>query len=383
MSVLWAALVFAFRDVKFRKFVSLLTVLAIAGGLAAFTALRITSIGTKTAAEEVVSSVLAGELLVYGEGLCDLSELVAEDLARIPKVERAVPVVLTMGYVEGSMAFIMGVRPEDLDMAVSEFAEGRGFREGEERVIILEVSFAESRGIEVGDIVLVKPQIGSTSYLYRVVGTADIGMKIQELSAAGTYVIIPLSEAQEMLGREGRISMAMLKLESPEYKDYVKSAVVSMYPGARVFERSDVMKAVYQVISLVDGILLAVTLVGIVVAVFSTSNTIMTNVREHSREIAVMRALGAKTYHIALIFLLEAAFFGLVGGAVGVGLGILGADAVRGLFASTGMLKVPLIIDYNLLGFCLGVSVLVSLGSSLYPIFKACNVKPVEVLKNE
>lgn len=382
MSVLWAALAFAYRDIKFRKFVSTLTILAIAVGIAAFTALRITSAGTKLAAERLVSQVLAGELLVYGEGLCDISELVLEDLASIPGVERAMPVVLTMGYVDGSLAFILGVRPEDLDLAVSRYIMGRGF-ETESRVLIVESGFAESRGLKVGDTLIVKSQVGSTSYLYRVVGIADIGMKIQELSAAGTYVIVPLSEAQEMLGAEGKVSMVMLKLSSPTYKEYVKSAVLSMYPEARVMERSEVMRVVYRVISLVDGILLAVTLVGVVVAVFGTANTIMANVREHSKEIAVMRALGAKTYHIALVFLLEAAFFGLVGGALGVALGILGADAARNMISSMGLFEVPLAVDHGLIAFCLTVSVAVSLSSSLYPILRACWVRPVEVLKNE
>ena len=372
---------FAYRDIKFRKFVSTLTILAIAVGIAAFTALRITSAGTKLAAERLVSQVLAGELLVYGEGLCDISELVLEDLASIPGVERAMPVVLTMGYVDGSLAFILGVRPEDLDLAVSRYIMGRGF-EAESRVLIVESGFAESRGLKVGDTLIVKSQVGSSSYLYRVVGVADIGMKIQVLSAAGTYVIVPLSEAQEMLSAEGKVSMVMLKLSSPTYKEYVKSAVLSMYPEARVMERSETMRVVYQVISLVDGILLAVTLVGVVVAVFGTANTIMANVREHSKEIAVMRALGARTYHIALVFFLEAGIFGLVGGALGVALGILGADAVRNVISSMGLFEVPLMVDHGLVAFCLAVSVAVSLSSSLYPILRACWVKPVEVLKN-
>ncbi len=383
MKLLGPALLFAVRDIKLRKFVSALTVLAIASGVASFTALRIVSTGTQLAARSVVSRVISGELLVYGEGLCDVSEFAVEELESLPAVSRAVPVVLAMGYMEGSLVFLLGVRPEDLDLAVARYIEGGGFGEDDYRVVIVEASFAEERGLSVGDIVIIKPQLGSTAYPYRIVGVADIGMRVQELSAVGTYAIVPLREAQAMLDREGYVTMVMLKLEDENLADYVREEVLSVYPRARVFSRREVMRAVFQVIALVDGLMLSVTLIGLTIAVFGTSSTIMSNVREHAREIAVMRALGAPVHHVAKVFLLEAAILGLLGGMLGLVLGIVGADFARKLVSSAGLFKVPLIIDPTVLALAFVLAVVSSQLSALYPVLKACRIKPMEVLRNE
>ncbi len=383
MSVAKLSLTFALRDIKFRKFISILNIIAIASGIATFMALRSISFGCRIAAENVVSQVLPGEILVYGEGLCDLPEEIVQDFENVPGVQRAVPVVLTMGYMEGALTFILGIESKDLDLAVTEYSSGGRFNEKDYRVVIVETNFAESRNISVGKTVFIKPQISPNSYPFRVVGVADIGMKIQEISSTGTYVIIPLREAQEIMGKESFVTMAMLKLDEDRDPSLVEKSIKEEFPEAKIFRREDILKIVYQVISLIDGLLLSATVIGVIIAVFGTVNTIMANVREHAREIAIMRALGARVSHIATIFLTEAFIYGVIGGVIGLALGFLETSLIRNLINSMGFFEIPMITEPGITLLSFSSSIIVSLLSAVYPTIKACNVKPVEVLKYE
>ncbi len=383
MSITWIAVRFMVRDVKFRKFVSALTILAIATGIGAFTSLRLVSVGTKVAASNLVESVLAGEILVYGDGLCDLSELVVKDIERIPGVERVVPVVMTFGYGEGSLVIILGVRAEDLDVALSSLTSGRLYTPADSRVVIVEGGFAKERGLGPGSTMLLKPQLSASAYIYEVVGVGDIGLKVQEFGALSSYVIVPLDEVQEMLGREGYVTMAIIKVSDESLVSYVEACILQAYPDARVFRREEVMKMVTRILSVLDGLLLAVTLVGLAVAIFSTSNTVMTNVREHARDIAILKAIGARERDVVSIFLIESLFFGAIGGALGIVIGVVGADAIRGVVSSLGFLEVPLVVEPRLLVACYLTAIAVSTLSAIYPCLKASRIRPIEVLKNE
>jgi len=383
MSMLRVALLFALRDMRFRGMVTVLSIVIIASGVGAFTALRITSAGSRVAAEKIVANIISGEILVYGEGLYDVSELAVDDIKRIPGVSKAIPVVLVVGYLDGSMAFIVGVRSRDLGEVVSEYVAGGGFGANDSRKVILESNFAGARNVSVGDFVYVKPQVGSVSIPYKVVGVADIGMRFQELGVAGTYVVVPLREAQDMVGRMGYVTMVMVKVDEGADVEDVKDRIKRVFPGARIFERGEVMSIVDKVISLIDGLLLTSTLIGLVIALFSTASTIMSNVREHARDIAVMRSLGTRMSYVAAIFIVEALIYSALGGALGIALGVVGAEFLRDMISSTGILRQPLVIEPRLLVMNYLAALGVGFVASIYPVVKASQVKPVEVLKNE
>ena len=383
MSVLWFAVRFIVRDMRFKKFTTVLTILAIASGIAALIALRTVSIGARTAVMDIIEGLFAGELVVYGEGLADIPETVAEEVSGVPGVVKAIPVVWTIGYTRGALAFIFGVRAEDLEYFVSSTIRGRGFYVNESDVCLVEESFAEENGIGVGDWVFVKPQVSTVDYSYRVVGVVSIGIKLQGFFGRGAYVVVPLRSAQEMLEREGYVSMILVKVGSESDVEKVREAILARFPGAQVYRREEMLSGVTKILGVVDGLLFAVAAIGVTVAVFGTSNTVMSSVREHAREIAILRSIGAKASDVALVFTLEAAVFGALGGLLGAVLGLVGADAARGLVESAGLFKVPLIVSPEIIVLGVVSAIVVSVASSIYPVMKAVRVKPIEVLKNE
>lgn len=383
MSVLRLALKFVERDMLFKKLITVLTILAIASGVATFISLRILGIGSRTAAVSIVEQVLPGEVIVYGQGIYDVSEDVVQEIEKLPGVVRATPAILVTGYAGRTSVFVLGVRPEDLKNVVSSFVEGGGFTSLSGPYAVADVGLAEKLGLKVGDKISVKPPFSGSFKQYTVVGIAEVTMKIEEIAAAGGYVVLPLREAQNLLGRPGYVSMVVVKVEEGVEPSAMKQMLSLIYPGSRIMLREEVIGVVFKVMSLIEGLLLSTTAIGLAVAIFGTTSTITSTVREHQREIAIMRANGALRRDVALIFILEALMFGVAGGLLGVLFGIAGAQVGIEIVSSYGFLNPPLILDplSLALGFFLaaGISVL----SAIYPVWRATSIRPIEVLKSE
>ncbi|MEM2246391.1 MAG: FtsX-like permease family protein [Thermofilum sp.] len=383
MSVLRLALKFVERDMLFKKLITVLTILAIASGVATFISLRILGIGSRTAAVSIVEQVLPGEVIVYGQGIYDVSEDIVQEIEKLPGVARATPAILVTGYAGRTSVFVLGVRPEDLKNVVSRFVEGGGFTSLSGPYAVADIGRAEKLGLRVGDKISVKPPYSGSFKQYSVVGIAEVTMKIEEIAAAGGYVVLPLREAQNLLGRPGYVSMVVVKVEEGVDPNAMKQMLSLIYPGSRIMLREEVIGVVFKVMSLIEGLLLSTTVIGLAVAIFGTTSTITSTVREHQREIAIMRANGALRRDVALIFILEALMFGVAGGLLGVIFGIAGAQVGIEIVSSYGFLNPPLILDpvSLALGFFLaaGISVL----SAIYPVWRATSIRPIEVLKSE
>jgi ABC-type lipoprotein release transport system permease subunit len=383
MSIWRLALKFVERDILFKKLIAVLTILAIASGVATFVSLRILSIGSRTAAMNIVQQVLPGEVIVYGQGLYDVSEDVLADIKRLPGVKNVIPAILVTGYVGHNAVFLLGVRPEDIGNVVSKLESGQAFTSLSGPYAIADIGLAKKLGLKVGDKVTVKPPYGSSFRQYEIIGIAEVTMKIEEIGAAGGYLILPLHEAQNLLGRPGYVSMAVVKVEDGVDPNEVKSLISVVFPGSRVMLREEVIGIVFKVISLIEGLLLSTTMVGLAVAVFGTTSTITSTVREHQREIAIMRAGGSSRRDIALIFMLEALVYGVAGGLLGIVFGIMGAQVGIRIVASYGFINPPLILEPQSLLLSFALASILSVLSSIYPVWRATSIRPVEVLKSE
>jgi len=129
------------------------------------------------------------------------------------------------------------------------------------------------------------------------------------------------------------------------------------------------------IFSMFSNLALGLGGIALLVGGIGIANTMVVSVMERRGEIGVRRALGARTGQIALQFVLEAAFIGLFGGVVGVG---LGAYAVF-VFAA-----------YNAISFAVplwvifagpGLSVIVGVVAGLYPCLKAARQSPTVTLR--
>ena len=106
-------------------------------------------------------------------------------------------------------------------------------------------------------------------------------------------------------------------------------------------------------------------------------NIMLVSVTERTREIGVRKAIGAKRRDILTQFLLEALLLSLVGGLLGVGFGIGGAQLIQ-IQNGWTIVVAP---ETVLLAFSFSAVVGVFFG--FYPAFKASNLNPIEALRYE
>jgi putative ABC transport system permease protein len=124
-------------------------------------------------------------------------------------------------------------------------------------------------------------------------------------------------------------------------------------------------------------------------------NIMIVSLMERTREIGILKALGTRGRTILLIFLFEAVIIGLMGGAVGVGLGWILANVVAVVFrgggvlmrnqanAGTGGLAITPILTLSVFVGALAFGVGVSVVFALYPAWRASKLKPVDALRYE
>ncbi|HUR64702.1 MAG TPA: ABC transporter permease [Candidatus Thermoplasmatota archaeon] len=125
----------------------------------------------------------------------------------------------------------------------------------------------------------------------------------------------------------------------------------------------------------------AIAVVSLVVGAIGIANIMLVSVTERTREIGVMKALGARNGEILQLFLVEAVLIGLIGSAIGIGLGLgLGTLIVRGVFAAQ---KVAVVLPLEWVGISLAVGVLVGAVAGLLPARRATKIQPIRALAYE
>ena len=125
-------------------------------------------------------------------------------------------------------------------------------------------------------------------------------------------------------------------------------------------------------------LLLTVTAVALLAAILCAMSTLADIVLERTREVALLRSLGAGRRDVLALFASEAIVIGLMGGVAGLAIGIAAAQAIgHGVFG-TGIAIAPIVIPATL-----GLGVLTALAASLGPVQHALSIEPAPVLRGE
>ena len=138
------------------------------------------------------------------------------------------------------------------------------------------------------------------------------------------------------------------------------------------------------ILSIVEVVLIGIAAISLLVGGIGIANTMYTAVVERTKEIGVMKSIGAQNKDILIIFVIESGLLGLVGGAIGIALGIGLSKLVEFLafqFLGTSLIKA--FFPWYLIVGALLFSFLIGTVSGLLPAKQAASLKPVDALRYE
>lgn len=162
--------------------------------------------------------------------------------------------------------------------------------------------------------------------------------------------------------------------------DSIDDAHLEVKNASKDMEEISQFMSVFSIgISLIAAISLLVGGVGIM-------NIMLVSVTERTKEIGLLKAIGAKERDIISVFLVESVMMTIFGGLIGIGLGIaVSTGIIAGInqFGSKELPTFPYTIDINAIMISLGVSSLIGLIFGIMPAVRAAKLNPVDALRHE
>lgn len=155
------------------------------------------------------------------------------------------------------------------------------------------------------------------------------------------------------------------------------------FEDVTVSTSEELIASINTIIGVVQAVFIGIAAISLLVGGIGIMNTMYTSVMERTREIGIMKAIGARNSDIMWIFLLESGLLGMAGGAIGVLIGIGLSKFVE--FIGQGMLGDVLKASFPwyLIAGALAFSFIVGALSGVFPARQASKLEPVEALRGD
>ncbi|HEY1823615.1 MAG TPA: ABC transporter permease [Trebonia sp.] len=250
--------------------------------------------------------------------------------------------------------------------------------------VVMDASTAQSYGFSVGQRVRVL-SAAVPPQTFTITGIAQFGS--DNNLAGATIAAFPLPTAQRELGETGLLDDINVVTKPGADKAVVQASIARILPpGAQVVTGQTVINentsSVSQALSFFNTALLVFALISLFVGAFTIYNTFSIIVGQRTRELALLRVVGASRRQVFRSVLGEAAIVGLVSSAVGVGLGVLAAIGLEALVRGFGttLPSGPLTFEPRTAIVGLAVGTVVTVLSAIGPARNAVRIPPVAAL---
>jgi ABC-type antimicrobial peptide transport system permease subunit len=370
------------RNLLRRKGRTFLTVLGISIGVAAIIALGALAEGLEAGYSSVLGGSQADFVLSEPDAfdiiMSSIDESIGPELAAMPEVEEVSgmvqglvqaedsPYFFVFAYTDGSFLLDRFNVVEGVGLDSREADRARG------KPLLLGSAAAESLHKEVGDTL----RLGDSTF--RIVGIYETGEAFEEGGS-----VLRLADAQELLGMQHQVSAFYIKVrnaaQDPSRVERLRTRIERRYPDLSLSTTEEMGNRTGMADS-ITAMVWGVVGLAIVIGSISMMNAQLMSVMERTREIGVLRAVGWSGWRVMRMILGESILVGLIGGAVGVGMGwgmlLLFKDALAAFGTSTSL-------DPKLLTQAFGVVFSLGLFGGLYPAYRASRMEPVEALRYE
>ncbi len=396
------------REIKRRKLRSWLTLIGIFIGIAAIVSLITLGQGLENAITEQFQSLGNDKLLIYAKGnpfnagLSNGAITITEDDLEVVRDTSGVTVAAGMIYTTAGIeyndnlryAFVSGIPTDEEERKLVgesqsfHVMDGRFVEDGDKYKAVLGNEYTKEtfmgKAVETGDKVLINNQE------FKVVGILEkIGSPPDDQSA-----MIPLEAYQEIFDSGDEIGLIIAQTEVGEDPSEVAKEVEKELRERRDLDEGEedftvetpeqLMESFSSILNIVQLVLIGIAGISLLVGGVGIMNTMYTAVLQRTREIGIMKALGAKNSNIMWLFLIESGLYGLGGGLLGVTIGIGFAKITEKIFQiAIGPSFLSIEIDIILVIGTLLFSFIVGSLSGIAPAWQASKLKPVDALRYE
>jgi putative ABC transport system permease protein len=293
-------------------------------------------------------------------------------LGRQPGVVAATPELLDLvGLDDGSTAIAFGWVPGAYLWETVRLKEGRLPRGEAPEVVVGEI-VAAAMGL--------KP--GASLHLLDE-SFAVVGVSTDEGVLMGNAIVMPLAALQALLDREGRATNIQLKLADvgePEAQAATIGALARHYPNLMFTRTRDLVES-NRVMRFTRALAWITAVIGLLIGVVVTANTLLMSVTERTREIGTLTALGWSRGRVMTLIMAEALAISVAGGLIGIGLGAVLLRAFAEVSIVRGFVDPQL--SLSLLAETAVATVLVGLAASGWPAWRAASIVTAEALRHE
>lgn len=307
---------------------------------------------------------------IFQSGVADptasvLPESLVARVKRRPGVEDAAPIQLvTDALPESPSTIVFGARPGSFVVGRLVFTAGRGAR-GDEAMVGDEL--ATRLGLEPGDEIALKGE------RLPVVGVYHAGVGFEDEG-----VVVPIPAAERLAGGRSGVTTIAVTLEPDVSADTVAAEVGRTFPGTTTISNPEEAARANPGFEIVTKAVLVIAVLALVLGAIAVTNTMAMAVLERQRELALIAAIGWSPRQVASLVIGEGAGVGLIGAAIGVGLGVVVSRLIVSLL-SAGAFVSPVLTPWGvgrgvLIGLAIGV-----LGG-VYPAWRVTRRPPAELL---
>jgi len=320
-------------------------------------------------------------MLKGGGGLRYMDETVYNKIVKDPRIDEITPQLISTVYDsqqqdgKGGFAMYMGIIKSYIELKPwTTFKDGSWFTSDTADEAILGYEAAELEQRVVGDKIFI-PNINkilTVKGIFERTGTQDDGM-----------IFMPLKTAQNTFDLSDKITGIGIKLKQisdlPVFEEDLYNE-----PAIQIISMAQVKGTILNLMSSAEVMTKSIALVAVIIAAIGVLNTILMSVFERTREIGIMKAIGASRIDVFQIIWLETALICLTGGIAGNILAILGGKIVMRVIkmilpytpSGTMIYISPSLVFYSLIGV-----IVIGIISGVYPAWRAASLKPVEAIR--